>query len=155
MGGAAAGLADDISAAYRRDTLAMYEVVLEALRAYDAAGLSLADKLSYDFYEWYLRDAVDGQDFLYYPFVAAYNFMGEHTGTETFFTEIHPLRSVDDANDYITRLQDVPRKFGDLVEFLDLQNGAGIVEPRLEPFLLFLLRDVEVELDDGGALIGE
>ena len=122
---------DDISAAYRRDTLAMYEVVLEALRAYDAAGLSPADKLSYDFYEWYLRDAVDGQDFLYYPFVAAYNFMGEHTGTETFFTEIHPLRSVDDANDYITRLQDVPRKFGDLVEFLDLQNGAGIVEPRL------------------------
>jgi uncharacterized protein (DUF885 family) len=122
---------DDISADYRRDTYAMYEVVLDALRGYDSSVLSPADKLTYDFYEWYLQDAVSAKDFLYYSFAAAYNFMGEHTGTETFFTEIHPLRSVEDANDYITRLRDVPRKFDDLIEFLDLQSGAGIVEPRL------------------------
>jgi len=121
---------DVISADYRRDTYAMYEVVLAALRTYDTTGLSAADKLTYDFYEWYLQDAVEAQDFLYYPFAAAYNFMGEHTGTETFFTEIHPLRSVDDANNYIARLRDLPRKFDDLIGFLDLQSGAGIVEPR-------------------------
>ncbi len=122
---------DDISAAYRQDTFAMYEVVLAALRSYDTAGLTAADRLTYDFYAWYLQDAVDAQAFLYYSFPAAFNFMGEHTGTETFFTEIHPLRTVQDANDYITRLEDLPRKFGNLIEFLDLQNGAGIVEPRL------------------------
>ena len=122
---------DDISARYRRDTYGMYAVVLEMLRAYDTTGLSARDKLTYDFYEWHLRDAVDAQEFFYYPFVAAYNFVGEHTGTETFFTEVHPLRSVDDANDYIARLEDLPRKFDDLIEFLDLQNGAGVIEPRL------------------------
>jgi uncharacterized protein (DUF885 family) len=122
---------DDISAGYRRDTYAMYEVVLAALRGYDRSGLSPADRLTYDFYAWYLQDAVDAQAFLYYSFPAAFNFVGEHTGTETFFTEIHPVRTVDDANDYITRLRDVPRKFDNLVEFLDLQNGAGIIEPRL------------------------
>ena len=122
---------DDISADYRRDTYAMYEVVLEALRSYDSSALSPADKLTYDFYEWHLQDAVSAQDFLFYSFAAAYNFMGEHTGTETFFTEIHPLRSREDANDYITRLEDVPRKFDNLIEFLDLQSGAGVVEPQL------------------------
>jgi uncharacterized protein (DUF885 family) len=122
---------DNISAAYRGETFAMYEVVLDALRSYDRSGLDAADRLTYDFYEWYLEDAVDARAFLYYPFVAAYNFMGEHTGTETFFTEVHPLRTAADAEDYITRLRDVPRKFDDLIAFLDLQSGAGIVEPRL------------------------
>jgi uncharacterized protein (DUF885 family) len=122
---------DDISASYRRDSYAMYEVVLDALRGYDASTLSPADKLTYDFYEWHLQDAVSAQDFLFYSFAAAYNFVGEHTGTETFFTEIHPLLSLEDANDYITRLEDVPRKFDNLIEFLDLQNGAGVVEPQL------------------------
>lgn len=122
---------DDVSASYRRDTFAMYDVVLAALRTYDTAELSVADKVTYDFYAWYLQDALAARDFLYYPFAAAYNFMGEHTGTETFFTEIHPIRSREDADDYITRLADVPRKFDGLIEFLDLQSGAGIVEPRL------------------------
>ena len=121
---------DDISENYRRETLAMQQVVLDALRSYDTSGLDAADKLTYDFYEWYLRDAVEAREFLYYPFVAAYNFMGEHTGTETFFTEFHPLRSAADAEDYVARLHDVPRKFDELIAFLDLQNGAGVVEPR-------------------------
>jgi uncharacterized protein (DUF885 family) len=122
---------DDISADFRRDTYAMYEVALDALRSYDSTALSPADKLTYDFYEWHLQDVVNAQDFLFYSFAAAYNFMGEHTGTETFFTEIHPLRSQEDANDYITRLEDVPRKFDNLIEFLDLQSGAGVIEPQL------------------------
>jgi uncharacterized protein (DUF885 family) len=121
---------DDISAEYRRETFAMHEVVLDALRSYDPSGLDAADKLTYDFYEWYLQDAVDAQAFLYYTFVAAFNFMGEHRDTETFFTEIHPVRTAADAEDYIARLRDLPRKFDGLIAFLDLQSGAGIVEPR-------------------------
>ncbi len=122
---------DTISAAYRRETFAMYEVVLEALRSFDTSGFDAQDRLTYEFYEWYLEDAVEAQEFLYYSFVAAYNFMGEHTGTETFFTEIHPVRTRAEAEDYIARLRDVSRKFDELIAFLDLQSGAGIVEPRL------------------------
>lgn len=122
---------DDISDEYRRDTFAMYDVVLELLRTYDAAGLSNTDKLTYDFYEWYLQDVVDSAQFLYHDFATAYNFNGVHRSTETFFAEIHPLATATDAENYITRLEDVPRKFDDLIEYLDLQSAAGIVEPRL------------------------
>ncbi len=122
---------DDLSDDYRDDTYAMYAVVLELLRGYDTSALSGAERLTYDFYAWHLQDVVDSQAFRYYDFATAFNFNGVHGNTETFFTEIHPLASVADANDYITRLEDVGRKFDDLIEYLDLQSGAGIVEPRI------------------------
>ena len=122
---------DDVSVAYQSDTYAMYAVACDALRTYDSSTLSAADKLTYDFYEWHLQDVVDATDFMYYRFAAAFNFVGEHTGTETFFTEIHPLVTVADANNYIARLNDVPRKFDDVVDYLTRAGGAGVVEPRL------------------------
>ena len=122
---------DDISDDYRRDTFEMYGVVLELLRTYDTAGLTNAEQLTYDFYEWYLVDTVDSAAYLYHDFATAFNFNGVHRNTETFFTEIHPLATIEDANHYIARLEDVPRKFGELIEYLNLQSGAGIVEPRV------------------------
>jgi uncharacterized protein (DUF885 family) len=122
---------NDYSDAFRRETYAMYQVVLDALRQYDRSVLSETDQLAYDFYEWYLQDTVDSLEFIYYDFAAAYNFNGVHTGTETFFTEVHPLETIQDAEEYIARLQDVPRKFDALIDYLTRQSGAGIVEPRL------------------------
>ncbi len=85
-----AGL-DNWSDGYQRETFAMYAVVLDALRGYDTTTLTPAEKLTYDFYEWYLQDAVDRLDFIYYDFVATYNFNGVQSNTQRFFTDIHPL----------------------------------------------------------------
>jgi len=120
---------DNLSDSYRRETIAMFDVVLDTLQTYDTSALSEADKLTYDFYEWYLQDVVDSLDFLYYDFLATYNFSGVQDGTERFFTDIHPLTSLDDANDYIARLHAVLGKFRDVVDYLTQQSGAGIVEP--------------------------
>jgi len=122
---------NDLSDDYQRDTYEMYEVVLAALQTYDTSALSADDELTYDFYEWFLQDVVDGAEFIYFDFAATYNFSGVQSGTERFFTDIHPVTTLQEANDYITRLGEVPRKFGDLVEYLGLQAGAGIVEPRI------------------------
>ncbi|MDJ0711297.1 MAG: DUF885 domain-containing protein [Woeseiaceae bacterium] len=122
---------DDLSDAYRRDTYAMYEVALSALRSYDTTGLSPEQRVTYDFYEWYLQDVVDELEFIYYDFVATYNFSGVQSGTERFFTDIHPVTTLPEANEYVTRLDDVLRKFRDVIEYLTLQNGAGIIEPIL------------------------
>ncbi len=122
---------DDLSDAYRRDTFDMYEVVLTALEAYDTSGLSANEKLTYDFYEWYLQDVVDSREFIYYDFAATYNFNGVPSGTERFFTSIHPVTTIEEADDYVTRLGQVGRKFAELTEYLGLQTGAGIIEPRI------------------------
>lgn len=122
---------DNLSDAYRRETLTLYQVVLDALRAYDTTTLSDADKLTYDFYEWFLQDVIDSFDFMYFDFAATYNFNGTQSDTERFFTDIHPFATLEDANEYIARLYAVLPKFRDVIEYLDLQSGAGIIEPQI------------------------
>lgn len=122
---------NDLSDSYRRETIRMYEVVLAALRAFDPSGLSPDDRLVYDFYEWYLQDVIDGFRFFYHDFAATYNFNGVQRDTEQFFTDIHPLVTRADAEDYITRLRAVGDKFRGLIDYLTRASAAGIVEPRI------------------------
>lgn len=122
---------DDLSDDYRRETVTLYQVVLDALRSYDPSSLSSADRLTYDFYEWFLQDHIDSLDYIYFDFAATYNFNGVQNGTERFFTDIHPLTSLTEANEYLARLYDVDDKFADVVDYLTRQSGAGIIEPQL------------------------
>ncbi len=122
---------DNMTDAYQRETFAMVAVVLDALRGYDTTTLTFDEKLTYDFYEWYLQDWHDRLEFIYYDFIATYNFFGLQSGTELFFYDIHPLATRQDAEDYITRLNAVLPKFRQVIDHLTLQSGAGIVEPRL------------------------
>jgi len=122
---------NDLSDYYRRETVTFYQVVLDALHTYDRTGLSGADQLTYDFYEWFLQDYIDAFEFMYYDFAATYNFNGVQDGTERFFIDIHPLATRQDANDYVERLLAVRAKFSDVVEYLNIQSGSGIVEPRI------------------------
>ena len=122
---------NDLSDQFTSDTYAMYAVVLSALRGYDRASLSADEQLNYDTYEWYLQDVVDRLDWRYYHFPATFGLISEHQDTVRFFTDIHPLASQQDAEDYITRLSQVNRKFDQLVDHLELQRQNGIVEPAL------------------------
>lgn len=125
-----AGL-NNISDEYRRETFAMYQVVLDALQTYDRSLLGADEQLTYDLYEWYLQDEVDRLPFIYHDFIATYNFNGVQDATERFFSDIHPLETEQDVVDYISRLNRVRSKFTQVTTHLLLQNGAGIVEPRL------------------------
>lgn len=125
-----AGL-NDLSDDYQRETFAMYEVVLNALRGYDISALTDEQELTFDFYEWYLQDTVDRLEFIYYDFIATYNFFGVQRDTLLFFTDIHPLATKQDAENYVERLNAVITKFRQVVSHLSLQSAAGIVEPQL------------------------
>ncbi|MCH9695777.1 MAG: DUF885 domain-containing protein [Gammaproteobacteria bacterium] len=122
---------DNLSDQYQRETFAIFQVILDGLHSYDRSALSSADQLTYDFYEWYLQDAIDGLDFFYYDFVATYNFFGVQSQTERFFTDIHPMATRQDAEDYVTRLNDVLQKFRSVVDYLSNASASGVIEPRL------------------------
>jgi uncharacterized protein (DUF885 family) len=47
-----------------------------------------------------------------------------------FFTEIHPVRDKQDAEDYIARLSQVDEKFDQLIEGLKLREAAGVIAPK-------------------------
>ena len=119
----------DISDDFVRDTYAMYEVILDKLSTYDRAGLDANGKISYDVYQWYVQDRVDRQPFFYHDFVASFGLHGVQDDLRLFFTDIHPLTTLQDAENYITRLGLVPRKLAQLEDHLRSQRSAGIVEP--------------------------
>lgn len=122
---------DDLSDGYRRDSFAMYQVVLDVLRGYDRSALDASGQLNFDIYEWYLQDVVDQLEFLYYDFAATYGVFGVQRDTQQLFTEVHPLATLQDAENYITRLNLVDEKFDQLTDHLELQRQNGIVEPVL------------------------
>lgn len=122
---------DDISDRYSRDTFAMVQVALDALRGYDRSVLDADGQLNYDFYEWYLQDRVDRLEFIYYDFPATYSIFGIQEETRQLFTEVHPFGDYQDALDYVVRLNQVEAKFAQLTDHLQLQRQNGIVEPAL------------------------
>jgi uncharacterized protein (DUF885 family) len=122
---------NNVSDAYQRETFAMHQVVLEMLRAYDRSVLTADEQLSYDIYEWQRQDEIDRLEFIYYEFVATYNFFGIHRDMLDFFTAVHPLETQQDAENYVTRLNAVDEKFGQVGAHLNMQSGAGVIEPAL------------------------
>ncbi len=122
---------DDLSDAYTRETYAMHQVVLDALRGYDRSALTPGEQLTFDLYEWFLQDTADRLEFIYYDFLATYNFNGVQNGTQRFFTDIHPLATQQDAEDYVTRLNAVRNKFQQVSDYLTQQSAAGIIEPAI------------------------
>lgn len=99
----------------------MYQVVLDALRTYDRAALDSEGQINYDMYEWYLQDVVDQLEFYFYDFAATYSIFGIQEDTRQLFTEVHPLATLQDAEDYISRLNRVGTKFSQLSQHLQLQ----------------------------------
>lgn len=123
---------DTLTDGYQRDTFEMHQVALDVLRSYDRAALAPDEQLHYDVYEWHLADVAAKADYFYYDFVATYGIFGVPRSTELFFTDIHPLATLADAEDYVTRLNLVNRKFTQLSTHLAVQrNTAGVVEPAL------------------------
>jgi uncharacterized protein (DUF885 family) len=122
---------DNLSDAYQRETFELAQIALDALRTYDRSLLDADGQLNYDLYEWYLQDIVDRLPFMYHDFPATYGIFGVPRSTEQLFTEVHPMDSLEDAEDYVARLALIEAKFQQLEDHLDLQEERGIVEPAL------------------------
>jgi uncharacterized protein (DUF885 family) len=128
------GLRDDqlnnLSDAYLRQTQELEAAILDMLHTYDREQLSPDQQLSYDIYEWDLDNRVRGHQFMYndYPithFIFSYDF-----ALNELFTELHELKTRENAEDYISRLSQVSRQVDQLLEGLNLREQAGVVAPK-------------------------
>ena len=122
---------DSWSDDYRRETIAIAEVVRELLNTYDRTALDPATQRDYDVYQWYLDDRIGALEFFYYTYAATYAFDSAHSQTQRFFFDLHPLNSKADGDAYVARLSEVSRKYAELADYLDRQSALGIVEPSI------------------------
>ena len=121
---------NNISDSYIRETHELQKSILELLMTYDRNALTPEQKISYDVYEWFLDDLVRQQEFMYYDYPVTHLLDGYHNSLYHFFTEIHPVDSKQNAEDYISRLSQVDTQTEQLLEGLKLREKAGIVPPR-------------------------
>lgn len=120
---------NNLSDAYLRDTQRLEAAILAQLLTYDRQSLTPDQQLSYDIYLYTLEDKVQGHEFMYhnYPlnhFINSYNF-----NLTTLLTELHPLNSRQDAEDYIQRLSQVETQVDQLLEGLAIREEMGIIPP--------------------------
>ncbi len=120
----------DISDEYIRETYQVIATILEMLRGYQRDSLTPEQQVTYDVYEWYLDDLLRGQEFMYYDYPVTFFTTGVQVQLIQFFTDIHPVANLQDAQDYITRLSQVNTKFEQLIEGLKLREQAGVISPR-------------------------
>jgi uncharacterized protein (DUF885 family) len=121
---------NDLSDAYLRETQALEVAILDLLRTYDRAALPPEQQISYDVYVWYLDDRVRGHAFMYHNY-PVHHFLGSYDDELIrTLTEIHPLATRQDVEDYVSRLAQVDDQVGQLMEGLKLREEAGVIPPK-------------------------
>jgi uncharacterized protein (DUF885 family) len=121
---------DNISDTYQQETYALIALILDRLHSYDRASLTPEEAISYDVYEWYLQDQLAGQKFMYHDYPATlYDGTAVHRQLIYFFTDYQPVTNLQEARNYITRLNQVDTKMEQLLDGLRRREAAGITPP--------------------------
>ena len=121
---------NDLSDAFIRETQDLESAFLDLLHGYDRNELGREQQVTYDVYEWWLDNQVRGHEFMYHDY-PIHHFLGSWDDSLIrFFTEIHPLDSVQDAEDYVARLSQVKRQAEQVLDGLKRRQEIGVVPPR-------------------------
>jgi uncharacterized protein (DUF885 family) len=122
----------DISDGYIRQTQTLEAGILDLVRRYDQTFFTPDQALNTEIYTWLLDDMVRRHPFMYHNYpVTPFPFANLTYDLLSLFTEYHPLTSLQDAQDYISRLSLVNTKYEQLLDGLQRRAAAGIVIPRL------------------------
>jgi uncharacterized protein (DUF885 family) len=120
----------DISEEYIRQTQVLESEIFSMLQQYDRSSLTAEQQLTYDIYAWYLNDRVNGHEFMYDDYPVNPSVLSLHYALLQFFTDLRPMTSLRDAQDYITCLTQVDTKFEQLIDGLQRREENGAMLPR-------------------------
>ena len=138
---------NDLSDGFIQETQALETAILQELRKFERESLSAAERVSYDSYEWYLDQQARGHEFTYHHwpvhyFVNSYNF-----NLLLFLQEEHTIGSMEDAQDYLSRLLAIRGQVGQVIDGLQRRQDLGIL-----PVTEIVDRTIRrLESDVGGA----
>ena len=112
----------DANAAQLRDDLA-------TLRSYDSKGYIGQDRLSYDIFEYFVNDRVKGERWRLHDFPVNQLF-GVQSNLPNLMTQQQQVNDARDAELYVARLGEFPRKFAQVIDGIKLREANGIVPPK-------------------------
>jgi uncharacterized protein (DUF885 family) len=119
---------DDICGSFVEGTYELKAGILEILETYDRAALAPGQQTSLDSYAWLLSAWEDEQEFMCHLYPVTHAFSRQND-IERFLTDEHPMASLQDAEDYVSRLEQVDDQFACLVQNLQESQDRGIMAP--------------------------
>jgi uncharacterized protein (DUF885 family) len=120
----------DMSLARQDAMLARLQREYEVFQRYPRERFRGQDLVSYDIFDHFLGDQVrDGLRFRWHGFPVNQMF-GVQSSLPNFLANSHFIDSERDARHYISRLQQFPRRFEQVLEDLAMRESKGIFPPR-------------------------
>lgn len=123
---------DNACNAYIDETYELKAGILEVLQTYRRSRLGYDQQISYDSYGWILSAWEAEHEFMYHFYPVTYGF-SRQVSLFRFLADEHPLETRENAEDYISRLEQVDEQFACLISNLDDSEMRGIIAPA--PFL--------------------
>jgi uncharacterized protein (DUF885 family) len=120
---------DNYSDAFQRESNRLDRAHLKNLQQLTPELLSDANQLNLRLYQQQLEGALEEFKWRYHRYPISH-MTGIHTGVATVLIRLHRIETVDDANDYIKRLQGVTELFDQLIDGLQARAEMGIIAPK-------------------------
>ncbi len=120
---------DNYSDAFQRESNRLDRAHLKNLKQLKPELLSKANQLNLSLYRQQLESAIEEFKWRYHRYPVSH-MTGIHTGVATVLIRLHRIETVDDANDYIKRLQSVTELFDQLIDGLQARAEIGITAPK-------------------------
>lgn len=117
---------DSDAEAHQQETRTILEARLKQMEQFDRAALSEADQLSYDIYKLDLQRRIASDEFRHHKFVI-HQYRGPHTQVASNLINIHTVGNVEEAEDYIGRLNNVATWFDQVIEQLHIREKKGLL----------------------------
>ncbi len=134
-------LSDNSEVAYQRELVIVKEHIRQ-LENY--TNLSPAEELELSVFSSYLQNIVATDDFRYNYYVLNYMF-GFHYELINLFTENHSINNMQDAKDYLSRLEQLDTYFDNIFLKLNKREELEIIPPKV---ILIHLQDIINDLVD-------
>ena len=120
---------DDLSmAAVQRDFQEM-KANFESIKKYSLDQVPADQRISFQTFDWMLKYLSAGEKFLHhsYPVTQLFGVVQDLT---ILFTAFHKLEEPGDVTNYLSRLDQIPVQFKQLIDKLKWQQAKGIIPPR-------------------------
>ncbi|WP_299583482.1 DUF885 family protein [uncultured Microbulbifer sp.] len=120
---------DDVSEAEQHRQMQMIKDELAVLHQYNRADLGGQKAISYDVFSYFLGNVVEGERWKYHDYPLNQMF-GVQNSLPEFLAEVHQINNIKEADYYLSRLDEVDRKFSQVLDGLKIREERNILPPR-------------------------
>ena len=120
---------DDVHPDRTDEFFAQFKAYGEGLSQYDDEDLDADQRLSKEITQYLAGMLIDAEPFRYHNYPANSTF-GIQSAFPSFMESSHQVNSVEDAENYLSRMSELPRKHEQYLLGLKIRESNGIIPPR-------------------------